>query len=92
MEFALPSGKEPADFEPRERGQRLNQREMIVMTGRTQSLRSTAGDCTKHRDKQSAFWGGLWGLLFGSEFFRVSGIGFVLVGGPIVALIRRSAN
>jgi hypothetical protein len=34
-----------------------------------------------------AFWGGLWGLLNGSAFFVVPGVGQVLVAGPLVAAI-----
>ncbi len=32
-----------------------------------------------------AFWGGLWGMLSGSAFFVIPGIGQVLVAGPLVA-------
>jgi hypothetical protein len=46
-----------------------------------------AGDRIKHWGKFGAFWGGLWGLLFGAAFFWVPGIGPVLVGGPLVAWI-----
>jgi hypothetical protein len=34
-----------------------------------------------------AFWGGFWGLLFGSAFFAIPGIGPVLVAGPLVTWI-----
>ena len=34
-----------------------------------------------------AFWGGLWGMLFGSAFFFVPGVGPLLVAGPLVAWI-----
>ena len=34
-----------------------------------------------------AVWGGIWGLLFGSAFFAIPGIGPVLVAGPMVAWI-----
>jgi uncharacterized membrane protein len=34
-----------------------------------------------------AFWGGFWGLLFGSAFFWVPGIGPLLVAGPLVVWI-----
>ncbi len=34
---------------------------------------------------QGAFWGGLWGLLFGSAFFLIPGIGPLLIAGPFVA-------
>src|ERR1700685_1929145 len=46
-----------------------------------------AGDRMKYWGKQGAFWGGLWGLLFGAAFFWVPAIGPVLVGGPLVASI-----
>jgi hypothetical protein len=31
-----------------------------------------------------AFWGGIWGLLFGSAFFLIPGVGPLLVAGPLV--------
>lgn len=37
--------------------------------------------------KLGAFWGGLWGLVFGTAFFWIPGMGAVLVGGPLVAAI-----
>ena len=37
--------------------------------------------------RRGAFWGGVWGVLFGSAFFWVPGVGPVLVGGPIIAMI-----
>src|SRR6202453_5021688 len=46
-----------------------------------------AGDRMKHWGKLGAFWGGLWGLLFGAAFFWIPGIGPILVGGPLVAWI-----
>jgi hypothetical protein len=33
------------------------------------------------------FWGWIWGLLFGSAFLMVPGIGAVIVGGPLVAYL-----
>ncbi len=45
------------------------------------------GDRMKYWGKVGAFWGGFWGLLFGSAFFAIPGIGPVLVGGPLVAWI-----
>jgi uncharacterized membrane protein len=45
------------------------------------------GDRMKHWGKLGAFWGGFWGLLFGSAFFAIPGIGPVLVAGPLVAWI-----
>jgi hypothetical protein len=46
-----------------------------------------AGDRIKHWGKTGAFWGGLWGLLFGAAFFVIPGLGPVLVAGPLVAWI-----
>jgi hypothetical protein len=45
------------------------------------------GDRMKYWGKTGAFWGGFWGLLFGSAFFVIPGIGPVLVAGPAVAWI-----
>jgi uncharacterized membrane protein len=46
-----------------------------------------SGDRMKYWGKLGAFWGGIWGLLFGAAFFVIPGIGPVLVGGPLVAWI-----
>ena len=46
-----------------------------------------AGDRMKYWGKMGAFWGGVWGLLFGAAFFVVPGIGPVLVAGPVAAWI-----
>jgi uncharacterized membrane protein len=46
-----------------------------------------AGDRMKYWGKVGAFWGGFWGLLFGSALFAIPGIGPVLVAGPLVAWI-----
>jgi uncharacterized membrane protein len=46
-----------------------------------------AGDRMKYWGKAGAFWGGFWGLLFGSAFFAIPGIGPVLAAGPVVAWI-----
>ncbi len=45
------------------------------------------GDRMRYWGKLGAFWGGLWGLLFGSALFFVPGIGPIVVGGPIVMWI-----
>jgi len=45
------------------------------------------GDRMKSWGKTGAFWGGLWGMLFGSAFFVLPGIGPLLVAGPLVAWI-----
>jgi hypothetical protein len=41
----------------------------------------------KHWGKYGAFWGGIWGLLSGSAFFMIPGIGPLVMAGPIVAWI-----
>jgi uncharacterized membrane protein len=46
-----------------------------------------AGDRVKVWGKIGAFWGGIFGLLFGSAFFFVPGIGPLVVAGPLVAWI-----
>lgn len=45
------------------------------------------GDRVKYWGKLGAFWGGLWGFLFGSAFFFIPGIGPIVVGGPLVSWI-----
>jgi len=45
------------------------------------------GERVKYWGKLGAFWGGFWGLLFGSAFFFVPGIGPLVVGGPLVSWI-----
>jgi uncharacterized membrane protein len=45
------------------------------------------GDRMKYWGKLGALWGGFWGLLLGSAFFAIPGIGPVLVAGPLVAWI-----
>jgi len=45
------------------------------------------GDRVKYWGKLGAFWGGLWGFLFGSALFFIPGIGPIVVGGPLVAWI-----
>jgi uncharacterized membrane protein len=46
-----------------------------------------AGDRMKYWGKAGAFWGGFWGLLFGSAFFVIPGVGPLLVAGPLVMWI-----
>jgi len=46
-----------------------------------------AGDRMKYWGKMGAFWGGIWGMLFGSAFFLIPGFGPLLVAGPLVAWI-----
>ncbi len=45
------------------------------------------GDRMKHWGKVGAFWGGFWGILFGSALFAIPGLGPILVAGPLVAWI-----
>jgi uncharacterized membrane protein len=45
------------------------------------------GDRMQYWGKQGAFWGGLWGMLFGAAFFVIPGLGPILVAGPLVAWI-----
>src|SRR6202451_3487266 len=45
------------------------------------------GDLMMYWGKVGAFWGGFWGLLFGSAFFMIPGLGPILAAGPIVAYI-----
>src|SRR5271157_5878125 len=45
------------------------------------------GDRMMYWGKVGAFWGGFWGLLFGSAFFMIPGLGPILAAGPVVAWI-----
>jgi uncharacterized membrane protein len=47
----------------------------------------TAGDRMKAWGSNGAFWGGMWGLLFGSAFFMIPVIGPVMAAGPVVVWI-----
>ena len=47
----------------------------------------TTGDRMQVWGKRGAFWGGLWGMLFGSGFFFIPGIGPLMVFGPLVSWI-----
>jgi hypothetical protein len=47
----------------------------------------TTGDRMKTWGGVGAFWGGLWGLLFGAAFFWIPGIGPIAAAGPIVQLL-----
>jgi hypothetical protein len=46
-----------------------------------------AGDRMKAWGKTGAFWGGVWGMLFGSALFVIPGIGPLFAAGPLVAWI-----
>jgi hypothetical protein len=45
------------------------------------------GDRMKAWGKIGAFWGWIWGCLFGSAFFFIPGIGPLIVAGPLVVWI-----
>jgi len=45
------------------------------------------GDRMATWGKFGAFWGWIWGLLFGSAFLLVPGIGPVMIGGPILTWV-----
>lgn len=45
------------------------------------------GDRMKYWGKFGAFWGGIWGLLFGAAFFFIPGIGPVVAAGSVVSWI-----
>jgi uncharacterized membrane protein len=45
------------------------------------------GDRMKHWGKVGAFWGGFWGLMFGSALFAIPGLGPILIAGPLVGWI-----
>ena len=47
----------------------------------------STGDRMKAWGANGAFWGGLWGLMFGSAFFLIPGIGPLLAAGPLVGWI-----
>lgn len=46
-----------------------------------------AGDRMKSWGKIGAFWGGIWGWLFGSAFFFIPGVGPLLFAGPVIGWI-----
>jgi len=45
------------------------------------------GDRMKYWGKTGAFWGGLWGMLFGAAFLVIPGIGPIIAAGPVVSWI-----
>ena len=46
-----------------------------------------AGDRIQYWGTRGAFWGGLWGLLFGSAFFWIPGLGPILLAGPLITWV-----
>jgi len=47
----------------------------------------SAGDRIKSWGGTGAFWGGIWGLLFGPAVFFIPGLGLVAMAGPFVAAL-----
>jgi len=47
----------------------------------------TTCDRMSYWGKMGAFWGGFWGLLFGSAMFMIPGVGHLIVLGPVVTWI-----
>ncbi len=47
----------------------------------------STGDRMKSWGKRGAFWGGIWGLMFGSAVFLIPGVGPLLAAGPLVGWI-----
>jgi uncharacterized membrane protein len=45
------------------------------------------GDRMKQWGGLGAFWGGLWGLLLGSAFFIIPGVGPIMIAGPFVSAL-----
>ena len=43
------------------------------------------GNIAANWGKAGAFWGGIWGLIFGAGFFLIPGIGPVVLAGPIIS-------
>src|SRR5277367_650089 len=46
-----------------------------------------AGDRMRFWGKTGAFWGGLWGWLFGAGLFLIPGVGHIIVLGPLVSWV-----
>ncbi len=46
-----------------------------------------AGNRMEFWGRQGAFWGAMWGLLFGSALLLIPGVGPLVVAGPLVAAI-----
>ncbi len=44
-----------------------------------------AGNRISYWGTLGAFWGGVWGMLFGSAFFLVPGLGPLVIAGPLVS-------
>jgi len=49
-------------------------------------------DRMKYWGKMGALWGGLWGLLFGAAYFRVPGLGPLIIAGPLSSIVAALQN
>lgn len=45
------------------------------------------GDRVRYWGKLGAFWGGIWGMLFGSAALAIPGVGPIVVGGALVTAL-----
>lgn len=45
------------------------------------------GDRMANWGKAGAFWGGIWGLIFGAGLFLIPGVGPIVMAGPIVSFL-----
>ena len=43
------------------------------------------GNRVKYWGKAGAFWGGIWGWVFGSAFFFIPGVGPLVIAGPLAS-------
>jgi len=88
--FKSHTGAEAAVKEPQQSGFDLKQLSIVGRDYHTDEHvvgYYNAGDRMKYWGKTGAFWGGIWGLLFGSAFFLIPGVGPLLVAGPLVGWI-----
>lgn len=46
-----------------------------------------AGGRLKYRGGTGVVWGGVWGLMFGSEFLLIPEVGLLIVAGPLIVAI-----
>jgi hypothetical protein len=88
--YATHNGAEEAVKELHRAG--IDMRTLSIVAKESQTDRNVMGfynngDRMKYWGKTGGFWGGCWGLLFGSGFFAIPGVGAVLVAGPLVSWI-----
>jgi len=88
--FAEHSGAEKAVKELKDGG--FDVRKLSIVGGDYHSEENVVGfyntgDRMMYWGKTGAFWGGLWGMLFGSAFFLIPGLGPIIAAGPVVAWI-----